>query len=108
MASFSDTSSLAELSVGAIEARSASTARVVIDHALVRSYERIMAELLLAAQMQRTKRLSYGASGALSQTGHDFSIQGFMATAQVLRRRCVELGMPECRYRDPDWRRRGL
>jgi len=108
MDSFSDTSNRIEMAVGAIDARRASTARLGIDHAQVRSYERIMAELLLASQMKRSKRLSHSAAGALSQSGHDYSIQGFVATALMLRRKCVELGMPECRYRDPDWRRRGL
>jgi hypothetical protein len=108
MASFSDTSNLAEINVGAPDARTASTARIVIDHAQVRSYERIMAELLLASRMNRAKRLSHPAAGALSQTGHDSTVEGFMATALELRRKCVELGMPECRYRDTDWRLRGL
>jgi len=108
MASLPDTSNRTEIAVGPIDARSASTARIVIDHAQVRSYERIMAELLLASRMNRAKRLSHSAAGALSQTGHECSAQGFVATALELRRKCVELGMPECRYRDQDWRRRGL
>jgi len=108
MTSFLDISTVADIHVGAPDARPSSTARIVIDHAQVRSYERIMAELLLASRMNRAKRLSLSAEGALNQAGHEFNVKGFVATALVLRRKCVELGMPDCRYRDPDWRRRGL
>ena len=88
--------------------RGGSRVRRHIDHEQVRSRERVMAELLVAARMTRRMRLSRLAEVAMSHAGQDLSITGLVATAHVLRRQCIELGMPECRYRDLDWRLRGL
>ncbi len=67
-----------------------------------------MAELLVAAQQEKPRRLSRLAEEAVGGSLVALTPESLMAVAVSLRDRCIALGMPACRYREPDWRMRGM
>lgn len=79
-----------------------------IDRGQVQALERVMAELLVAASQNRPKRLSRLAEATLGKSCQGKVRAELLAAAVSLRERCIALGMPACRYRDVDWRLRGL
>jgi hypothetical protein len=80
----------------------------VPDLGMIKHHERVMAELLVAAQQERPKRLSRMAEEAVGGSLLGLTPASLTAVAVALRDRCVALGMPACRYREPDWRMRGM